>query len=129
MRIEGLIATTGAAVPHMVTADQAARPERERVQQEKGQQQAAAQAPEQQSGGKAAGEKFLATAVQQAQEILHAFDRGVRFDVHKETNTTIVRVVNNETGEVIREIPSEKFLDMLASFQKQLAGLFVDEMK
>lgn len=129
MRIEGLIAITGAASPQLVGSEQVARPDRERIQQEKGQQQAAAQASEQTAEKKATGEKFLATAVQQAQELLHAFDRGVRFDVHKETHTTIVRVVNNDTGEVIREIPSEKFLDMLASFQKQLAGLFVDEMK
>lgn len=129
MRIEGLIATTGAASPLLVGSEQVARPDRERIQQEKAQQNAAGQALEQRGDSKAAGDKFLASAVKQVEEILHAFDRGVRFDVHKETQTTVVRVVNNDTGEVIREIPSEKFLDMLAAFQKQLAGLFVDSLQ
>jgi flagellar protein FlaG len=35
--------------------------------------------------------------------------------------------VNRETGEVIREIPPEKFLDMVAKLQ-ELAGILVDEV-
>lgn len=129
MRIEGLIAATGAATHQMATHEVVNRPERERAQQEKSQLQTASHPQDQTSQSKATGEKLLSTAVQQAQEIVHAFDQQVTFDIHRETHSTIIRVVNHSTGEVVREIPAEKFLDMLASFQKQLAGLFVDETK
>jgi len=39
----------------------------------------------------------------------------------------MVTLVNRETGEIIRQIPPEKLLDMVARF-RELAGLFVDEV-
>lgn len=38
----------------------------------------------------------------------------------------MVKVVNTETDEVIREIPPEKILDMVAKMW-ELAGIMVDE--
>lgn len=129
MKIEGAIAVTGTASHLLVGNETNTRADRERVQQEKLQQNVAAHPDKQNGNEKAAGDRFLASAIQQTQEILHAFDEQVSFDIHRETNATIVRVVNHSTGEVVREIPAEKFLDMLASFQKQLNGLFVDELQ
>lgn len=127
MRIEGIIATTGAVSQHLTGTEGVTRQDRDRVQQEKLQQQITAHPQERTGETRAAGEKFLASAVQQAQEIVHAFDQAVTFDIHRDTQATIIRVVNHATGEVVREIPAEKFLDMLAAFQKQLSGLFVDQ--
>lgn len=129
MRIEGAIATSGAVSHQMTGADSVTRQDRDRIQQEKTQQHGASHPHEKPGETKAAGERLLATAVQQTQEIVHAFDKQVTFDIHKDTHSTIIRVVNHSTGEVVREIPAEKFLDMLASFQKQLTGLFVDELQ
>lgn len=50
----------------------------------------------------------------------------LKFDVHKETNTIMVKVIDNDTKEVIREIPPEKMLDMVASIWK-LVGIIVDK--
>ncbi|NLM70138.1 MAG: flagellar protein FlaG, partial [Firmicutes bacterium] len=57
------------------------------------------------------------------------FDRGLEFTIHEDTNRIMVRVVdrsdhNNE--EVIREIPPEKILDMIAAFMDMI-GLLVDQ--
>lgn len=50
------------------------------------------------------------------------------YRIHEETNRVIVDVKNSETGEIIREIPSEDDLDMIAKMQ-ELAGIFIDEKR
>ncbi|WP_286885353.1 flagellar protein FlaG [Aneurinibacillus sp. UBA3580] len=48
------------------------------------------------------------------------------FSVHKELNEVMVKVINRETKEVIREVPPEKLLDMVAGMLKT-AGLLIDK--
>jgi len=48
------------------------------------------------------------------------------YSVHEKTNDIIIRVVDKETGEVIREIPPEKSLDILSKLL-EIAGLLIDE--
>jgi flagellar protein FlaG len=50
----------------------------------------------------------------------------LRFSIHKETHQVMVKVINMDTNEVIREIPPEKIMDMLAKMMQQ-AGLLVDK--
>jgi flagellar protein FlaG len=50
----------------------------------------------------------------------------LQFHLHERLNSHYVEIRNSETNEVIREIPSKKFLDMVAKLQ-ELAGLIVDE--
>ncbi|UJF33195.1 flagellar protein FlaG [Paenibacillus hexagrammi] len=52
----------------------------------------------------------------------------LEMSVHKETKEIMVKVMNKETGEVIREIPSEKTLDMIAKLMKN-AGIIIDERR
>ncbi len=54
--------------------------------------------------------------------------KDLKFSQHSATNRMVVEVVDRDTSEVIREIPSEKVLDMLAKMW-DAAGLFVDERK
>ncbi len=126
MRIEGIIATTGVATQQQMGNEIAPSQEKGRVQAER---QLAAMQQGDQKQEAATGTQMLPSAVRQIQEIVHTFDKRMRFEVHEETNTTMVRVVDSSTGEILREVPSEKFLDMVATFRKQLSGLFVDELK
>lgn len=48
------------------------------------------------------------------------------FKVHKGTGEIMVRIIDNNTGEVIREIPPEKILDSIAAILKN-AGINVDK--
>ncbi len=48
------------------------------------------------------------------------------FSIHKQTKQILVKVLDKDTGETIREIPPEKTLDMVAKMW-ELAGLLVDE--
>ncbi|WP_404459592.1 flagellar protein FlaG [Sutcliffiella horikoshii] len=50
----------------------------------------------------------------------------VRFELHDELKEYYVTVVDVATDEVIREIPSKKFLDMYAAMTEYM-GLFVDK--
>lgn len=50
------------------------------------------------------------------------------FKYHEDTNRISITVTDSETDEVIREIPPEKALDMLAKAW-ELAGLMVDERR
>lgn len=57
---------------------------------------------------------------------LEAVDKRLKFLVHEETERIYVQVIDKETGEVIREIPPEKILDLVGHIQK-LIGLLIDE--
>lgn len=48
------------------------------------------------------------------------------FGIHDATNRVTIKIVDKETKEVIKEIPPEKTLDMIAKAW-ELAGILVDE--
>lgn len=48
------------------------------------------------------------------------------FGIHEATNRVTIKIVDKETKEVIKELPPEKTLDMIAKAW-ELAGLLVDE--
>jgi len=73
-------------------------------------------------------EKSIKEAIENTNKKLTSIDRKFEFSVNEETNDIIVKVINKETDEVIREIPSEKILDMVAKMM-ELAGLFIDEKR
>lgn len=64
--------------------------------------------------------------IESANEGVQVFNKSIEFTVHEETNKIMIKVVDNETDEVIKEIPAEKILDMVAKFC-ELAGILVDE--
>jgi len=44
--------------------------------------------------------------------------------IHKPTNTVAAKIVDNETGDVIREIPPEELLNLRARFYEMIRQLF-----
>jgi flagellar protein FlaG len=50
------------------------------------------------------------------------------FGFHEETNRVTIKIVDKKTKEVIKELPPEKTLDMIAKVW-ELAGLFVNEQR
>lgn len=51
-----------------------------------------------------------------------------QFGVHEATNRITIKIVDKETKKVIRELPPEKTLDMIAKAW-ELAGILVDEKR
>lgn len=50
------------------------------------------------------------------------------FGIHEKTNRVTIKIVDKETKEVLKELPPEKTLDMIAKAW-ELAGLLVDEKR
>lgn len=50
------------------------------------------------------------------------------FGIHEETNRVTIKIVDRQTKEVIKELPPEKTLDMIAKVW-EMAGLMVDERR
>lgn len=68
----------------------------------------------------------LADTVDNLNEAMEALDKGLRFDVHEATERIMVRVVHRKSDEVLREIPPEEVLDMMARIQ-EMVGVLIDE--
>lgn len=65
-------------------------------------------------------------AVARAQEVLSQTSANLKFAVDGDTGTLVVKVVDTETDQVIRQIPSEEML-ALARNMDRLQGLLVKQ--
>lgn len=53
-------------------------------------------------------------------------DTTLEFSIHEQTNNVMIKVKNQDTGELIREIPPEKTLDAISKLM-EVAGILIDE--
>lgn len=68
----------------------------------------------------------LQNGVEKLNLTAQAFDTGLRFRLHEDSERLMVQVVDRSANnEVIKEIPPEKVLDMVARIQ-DIIGLFID---
>lgn len=63
--------------------------------------------------------------LQASLEMLQQKNTHLDFSVHEKTDRIVVRITDQETGDVIREIPSEEFLNLAAKLQ-EMVGLMFD---
>ncbi|NLD48585.1 MAG: flagellar protein FlaG [Clostridiaceae bacterium] len=73
-------------------------------------------------------EKAVIEAIEKANKAISTSNRVLEFSIHEKTKEIMVKVVDSETKEVIREIPPEKVLDMVARLW-EMAGILVDERR
>lgn len=76
--------------------------------------------------GQLANEDELNQVVQEMNDFVKPINNSLEFSVDKDTGTTVVKVLDTETQEVIKQIPSEEML-ALAKAIGQLKGLFVKQ--
>ncbi|WP_068777454.1 flagellar protein FlaG [Paenibacillus sp. FJAT-26967] len=67
----------------------------------------------------------LPQLVEKLNTALSESDTHIQVKIHDKTNTIMVVVVNDDTEEVIREIPSEKILDLMYNMCVNV-GVFLD---
>lgn len=67
-------------------------------------------------------------AIEKANKAMDGYERKFEYKVHEKTGDLLVKVVNTETNEVVREIPNEKLLDLMDKLQ-ELAGINIDEKR
>lgn len=73
-------------------------------------------------------EKILSEAIERANKAIVGTKREFQYKKHDIINAFTVKVINSETKEIVREIPPEKILDLVANLM-ELAGLLVDEKR
>ncbi|MDQ0492658.1 flagellar protein FlaG [Paenibacillus brasilensis] len=67
--------------------------------------------------------------IQQLQKAIDAIQgpqKMFEISVHKKTHTIMIKVLNKETGDLIREVPPEKILDVAARMM-EITGIIVDK--
>ncbi|PZE19292.1 flagellar biosynthesis protein FlaG [Paenibacillus xerothermodurans] len=75
-----------------------------------------------------AGDEQLIKAIEKALKALQGPATALEFSIHEQTKQVMVKVLERDTGKLIREVPPEKTLDFVASIWK-MAGILVDERR
>ncbi|SHH83458.1 flagellar protein FlaG [Clostridium grantii] len=70
--------------------------------------------------------EFLEKEIDKLNKVIFGTNKDFKFSVHEKTNTIVVRVVDSETKEVIKELPPEQILDLVAKME-EMVGMLVDE--
>ncbi len=65
-------------------------------------------------------------AIEHANHAFGGVNTRFEFSIHEGTKEIMVKVIDEKTNELIKEIPPEKILDMIAKMW-ELAGILVDE--
>lgn len=72
------------------------------------------------------GEEHLIRMIDKAVKSLQGPQTTLDISIHEKTHEIMVKVLNKETGELIREVPPEKTLDLVANMM-EIAGIIIDE--
>ena len=80
---------------------------------------------QQQYNGNRPSERQIQEAVDSTNKELTKLETNLRFSIHKKTRQIVVKIIDTNTQEIIKEVPSEKILDMVASMMER-AGLILD---
>lgn len=78
-----------------------------------------------QGGSLSIGEEKLLQNISKAVKALQGPETVLDISIHDKTNQILVKVIDKDTGELIREIPPEKTLDLVAKMM-ELAGIIID---
>ena len=71
--------------------------------------------------------ELLKQSVEVLNDTMKTYNTELRFEFHEKSGEFIVKVLNESDGSVIREIPPEKVLDMVAHF-KEMLGFIVNKL-
>lgn len=67
----------------------------------------------------------LDQALQKLQKTANIFNKKLSFSVHQSSKRVVVRVIDAETNQVIRQIPAPEILTLIEEIQKMI-GVFID---
>ena len=67
-------------------------------------------------------ESELNQAISQINNFVQQIQRDLQFSVDEETGRTVIKVIDSESKEVVRQIPEEKLLEVARSIEETLEG-------
>ena len=73
-------------------------------------------------------EREINLAIEQVQVMMDLRNRSVEFTTDTESGAQVVKVVDSDSGDVIRQIPAEELLSFMRNLTRML-GTFIDETK
>ena len=73
-----------------------------------------------------ANNEYLKKAIEEMNRKINNTNEEAIFGVHEDTNRIMIKIVDKDTKEIIKEFPPEKTLDMIAKVW-EMAGILVDE--
>jgi flagellar protein FlaG len=73
-------------------------------------------------------ERKLIEAIQKTNQTIKGATCNFEYSIHEKTKQIMVKVIDIETKDVIKEFPPEKILDMVAKMW-EVAGIMVDERR
>ena len=68
--------------------------------------------------------KTVEHAVAQIQESIRQFDSSLKIEIDSDIHRIVVKVINNQSGEVIRQIPSQETVEIAKHLDAMQALLF-----
>ncbi|WP_239615874.1 flagellar protein FlaG [Cohnella mopanensis] len=74
-------------------------------------------------------EKVLMSAIDTANKNVQGKEHEFNYKIHKSTGDLIVQILDKDTHEVIREVPPEKFIDLIEKLQELSVGAIIDEKR
>ena len=75
-----------------------------------------------------ANKDYVKRAIEEMNRKINNTNEEAIFGVHEDTNRIMIKIVDKDTKEIIKEFPPEKTLDMIAKVW-EMAGLLVDEKR
>lgn len=75
---------------------------------------------------KSLSEEDVIGIIEKANKDFIVYDRKFEFSIHEKTKQIMVKVIDANNDEVIRELPPEKVLDMVAAMW-EVAGIIIDK--
>lgn len=76
------------------------------------------------NGGSSPSLSDVNGAVNKLNQLVQSQQTNVSFSVDKDANTTVIKVFNNETGELIKQFPPEEILAMKEKINEQVGLLY-----
>ncbi|SCZ77819.1 flagellar protein FlaG [Acidaminobacter hydrogenoformans] len=79
-----------------------------------------------QSEAKENAKALMEKVLRDANDMMQGSATHFEFKIHEKSGEIIVKLIEDETNQVIREIPSEKLVEIISNLQ-ELVGLCVDQ--
>jgi flagellar protein FlaG len=125
--MSGIQSVSGSSVPVIGSAGQ---PVRGQATTEAPVPQAKKSSNEQQNPKEWSGtgsKEEITKAVDESNDLLASIKSGLQFGVDEDTGRMIVKVIDSDTGEVIRQLPSKEMLEVAKALKSLTSGLFLNE--
>ncbi|MDQ0116559.1 flagellar protein FlaG [Paenibacillus harenae] len=74
-------------------------------------------------------EQALLSSIDMANKAVQGTVHEFNYKIHEGTGAVIVQIFNKETHELVHELPSEKFIDLVEKLKELTVGAIIDEKR